>query len=119
VAAQRKTAGKGSARVARRGKAAGKKRGTKKRSAKKRSAKKRSAKKRSAKKRTSQGAARTLVAIERDVVAWFRGHVSASDARNLAAAVNEALRGFIATQEAAIARALRRIVRQELQRGRR
>lgn len=32
--------------------------------------------------------------------------------------MNEALRGFSATQEATIARALRRIVRQELQRGR-
>jgi hypothetical protein len=57
------------------------------------------------------------VALDRDVANWFSRHVDASGARNLQAAVNEALRGFITSQEEALQRALRKIVREELRRA--
>ncbi|HTM45297.1 MAG TPA: hypothetical protein VL137_10105 [Polyangiaceae bacterium] len=65
--------------------------------------------------RTSRSpSTRIEIALDPDVFSWFQTQVIAAKTGNFDDAINEALRGFIDSQQEALQRAVRKIVRDEL-----
>jgi len=64
------------------------------------------------------GKARITIRLDKDVLEWFRKQVHRAGGGNYQTLINQALREYIGQREETLEETLRRVVRQELSRGR-
>ena len=65
-----------------------------------------------------KGKTRITIRIDDEVLDWFREQVNAAGGGNYQSLINDALKGFVATQREPIETVVRRVVREELKRAR-
>jgi hypothetical protein len=65
------------------------------------------------------GKTRITIRIDTDILEWFRQQVNAAGGGNYQTLINDALRRHVEGREEALEDVMRRVVREELQRGRR
>ncbi len=69
--------------------------------------------------KASTGKTRITIRIDDDLLDWFRSQVHAAGGGSYQTSINEALREYIRSQEEPLEKTLRRVVREELRKGRR
>jgi uncharacterized protein (DUF4415 family) len=65
------------------------------------------------------GKTRITIRIDTDILDWFRDQVDAAGGGNYQTLMNQALRAHVEQREHSLEETLRRVIREELQRGQR
>ncbi|MGC8491137.1 MAG: BrnA antitoxin family protein [Syntrophobacteraceae bacterium] len=63
------------------------------------------------------GKSKITIRIDSEILEWFRNKVEAAGGGNYQTMINAALRQYVETQEGVLESTIRRVIREELQRG--